>query len=64
MHLALQLIHLPHQKWSPWKGGCHKAILKQGTRGKKGLDMLNYTRTGLKFCGDRPLRNDESSPEP
>ena len=25
----------PHQKWSPWKGGCQEAILKEGKRGEK-----------------------------
>jgi len=25
----------PHQKWSPWKGGCQEAILKEGKLGEK-----------------------------
>ena len=25
----------PQQKWSPWKGGCQEAILKEGKRGEK-----------------------------
>ena len=25
----------PHQKWSPWKGGCQEAILKEGKQGEK-----------------------------
>ena len=26
---------LPHQKWSPWKGGCQDAILKEGKQGEE-----------------------------
>ena len=39
MHLDLQLIHLlfteASQKWPPWKGGCRKAILKEGKQEEK-----------------------------
>ena len=39
MHLDIQLIHLlfteASSEWSPWKGGCQEAILREGKLGEK-----------------------------
>jgi len=31
-----------HQKWSPWKGGCQEAILKEGKQGEKRLSYAKW----------------------
>ena len=41
----------PHQKWSPWKGGCQEVTLKE--RKQLCRAMPNYARTGLKIRDNR-----------
>jgi len=53
----------PHQKWSPWKGGCHEAILKEEKQGEK-AELCQMTQEVDWKSGNRSVvMNPAQSPD-